>query len=465
MYQQQVNIINGFRMFLDALSIIAAGYAAYFLILHLAPEQWQLNATIFVMTILAIMFTNNYVMGRFRLYSDRKPSSYLQLIGAIAKTMVVDFAILSAGILLFNELYTSRAFFMYFLGLSFVFLVIERTLLRLLYDIPLKREYNLRRILIAGDLERGMLVAELMQKQLSWGHEIVGRLSAGKDIDQDALGRIDDLDNILHKQAIDEVIFALDRESSIDLAPYLKICSRMGITTRILPALWSPGTRALTVEICQGVPFLTFQENNFNATGLLYKRILDIIGGIVGSLILLIVYPFVALAIKIDSPGPVIFKQKRVGQHGRIFEVYKFRSMHVDAEERKNELMAQNLMHGAIFKMKNDPRITRVGRWLRKTSIDEIPQFLNVLKGEMSLVGTRPPTLDEVEHYLDWHYRRISAKPGITGLWQVSGRNKITDFDEIVELDCAYLENWRFLVDIKILLKTIWVVLKRKGAV
>jgi lipopolysaccharide/colanic/teichoic acid biosynthesis glycosyltransferase len=138
--------------------------------------------------------------------------------------------------------------------------------------------------------------------------------------------------------------------------------------------------------------------------------------------------------------------------------------MYIDAEARKKDYMGDNEMNGAIFKMKDDPRITKVGRWLRKTSIDEIPQFLNVLRGEMSLVGTRPPTIDEVEQYQDWHYKRISAKPGITGLWQISGRNEITDFDKIVELDTIYLENWRFLDDIKILLKTIWVVLKGRGA-
>lgn len=175
--------------------------------------------------------------------------------------------------------------------------------------------------------------------------------------------------------------------------------------------------------------------------------------------------PVLALAIKLDSPGPVLFKQKRVGQNGRIFSMYKFRSMYVDAEERKQELLAQNQMQGLMFKVQDDPRITRVGRFLRKTSLDEIPQFINVIKGEMSLVGTRPPTLEEVNQYEAWHRRRISMKPGITGLWQVSGRNKVNDFNEVVRLDLAYIDQWHFLKDIKIIFKTIWVVLKRKGAV
>ena len=205
------------------------------------------------------------------------------------------------------------------------------------------------------------------------------------------------------------------------------------------------------------------RTSNFNAAGLLYKRLLDIAGGLVGVLLFLLMYPFVALAIKLDTPGPVLFKQKRMGQHGRVFDLFKFRTMFVDAEARKAELMQSNEMGGIMFKMANDPRITRVGRFLRKTSLDEFPQFINVLKGEMSLVGTRPPTLDEVAKYRPEHLKRISAKPGITGMWQVSGRNKITDFDQIVELDCKYLDQWRFYDDLRILFKTVFIVLAAQG--
>jgi lipopolysaccharide/colanic/teichoic acid biosynthesis glycosyltransferase len=188
------------------------------------------------------------------------------------------------------------------------------------------------------------------------------------------------------------------------------------------------------------------------------------VGGVVGTIFFLIIFPIVALAIKIDSPGPVIFNQKRIGKHGRIFRICKFRTMHPDAEKQLNELLIRNEMNVGMFKLSDDPRITRIGSWLRKTSIDEVPQFWNVLKGDMSLVGTRPPTLAEVEKYKTEHLKRIAAKPGMTGLWQVSGRNKITDFETVVELDYSYMENWRFTNDLKILLKTIWVVLKRKGA-
>ncbi len=175
-------------------------------------------------------------------------------------------------------------------------------------------------------------------------------------------------------------------------------------------------------------------------------------------------FPFVALAIKLDSPGPILFSQTRIGRNGRRFKIYKFRSMYLDAEERKKELEKQNEIQGLMFKMENDPRITKVGKFIRKTSIDELPQFYNVVKGDMSLVGTRPPTEDEFEKYNQYYRRRISMTPGLTGLWQVSGRSEIEDFDDVVKYDLKYIDSWSLLLDFKILLQTIKVVFTGKGS-
>ena len=194
------------------------------------------------------------------------------------------------------------------------------------------------------------------------------------------------------------------------------------------------------------------------------KRLLDLVGALVGCVFLGILTVVVGPMIKLESPGPIFFAQKRVGRNGRIFKMYKFRSMYADAEERKKELMAQNEMNGLMFKMENDPRITKTGAFLRKTSLDEFPQFINILKGDMSLVGTRPPTLDEFAQYSPYHKKRLSFRPGLTGMWQVSGRSDITDFEEIVKLDVEYIDNWSFWLDIKILLKTFLEVFTQKGA-
>lgn len=206
---------------------------------------------------------------------------------------------------------------------------------------------------------------------------------------------------------------------------------------------------------------VTFSTNFYKPSHILMKRLLDILGAVVGLIICGIVSILLIPIIRRDG-GPAIFAQKRVGQNGRIFTFYKFRSMFVDAEVRKKELMAQNQMQGGMFKMDNDPRITPIGHFIRKTSLDELPQFYNVLIGDMSLVGTRPPTVDEFEKYTPSQKRRLSFKPGITGLWQVSGRSDITDFNEVVRLDLTYIDNWTIWSDIKILLKTVKVVLLRE---
>ena len=209
-----------------------------------------------------------------------------------------------------------------------------------------------------------------------------------------------------------------------------------------------------------------------------FKRTLDIVGGLVGCLLTAILFLFVAPAIYRESPGPIFFKQERVGKNGKRFQMYKFRSMYPDAEERKKELLAQNKMGSDLmFKLDFDPRIignrilpdgtkkTGIGQFIRSTSIDEFPQFLNVLKGDMSLVGTRPPLVSEFNQYAPHHRIRMSVKPGITGLWQISGRSEITDFEEVVRLDTQYISNWTPGLDIKILLQTVITVLTRKGSV
>ena len=278
------------------------------------------------------------------------------------------------------------------------------------------------------------------------------------------LGTLREFDEILKARQIDEVVFALPKESPLNLKKYLDKCKRLGVAIRIVPAMFDPSDPTLRVESIQGIPTLTDYAAFRSASGLLYKKILDLIVGLAGFSLFLLMYPIIGLAIKLDSPGPVLFKQTRIGMHGRRFMLYKFRSMISGAEAQKKALLARSEMNGPIFKMEDDPRITRVGRFLRKTSLDEFPQFINVLKGEMSLVGTRPPTPDEVEQYEDWHRRRISIKPGITGLWQISGRNAITDFPQVVALDLQYIDGWLFRNDLVILWKTIWVVLGRKGA-
>ena len=238
----------------------------------------------------------------------------------------------------------------------------------------------------------------------------------------------------------------------------------MGITTHYNLELPDVGKAATTVGDFLDYTVITYSMFRSSYKRLFIKRIIDIIGGIIGLVLTGIIAIFLAPAIKLDSPGPVFFSQVRIGKNGRRFKIYKFRSMYMDAEGKKKDLESDNEMNGLMFKMEDDPRVTKVGRFIRKTSLDEFPQFLNVLKGEMSLVGTRPPTESEFLKYNEHYRRRLSMTPGLTGLWQISGRNDIQDFDEVVKLDLKYIDNWNLTEDFVILIKTVGVVLFGKGA-
>jgi len=261
---------------------------------------------------------------------------------------------------------------------------------------------------------------------------------------------------------VDEVVLSIP---DIDVEKYLlNELMLTGMTVHVNLNRLFEGLNNPEIETFAGRMVLTTSAQPISPVGRFFKRVMDIAGGLVGSLICIIAAVFVGPIIKIQSPGPIFFKQERVGLNGRKFKIYKFRSMYADAEDRLKDLMAQNKMQGLMFKMDNDPRITPIGAFIRKTSIDELPQFFNILKGDMSLVGTRPPTVREWEQYNLRHRARLAIKPGLTGMWQVSGRSDITDFDEVVALDLQYIQNWSIKLDIKIILKTVWVVLASRGA-
>lgn len=280
------------------------------------------------------------------------------------------------------------------------------------------------------------------------------------------LGCLEDLEELIRTHNLDQIYIIQKNGDELPFTQqYVDMCIDMGVTVRLIVDFYKRRKANSYVSTVGTYPIITYHTVSLNSYEQIIKRATDIAGGLVGIILSFPIMLITAIAIKLDSPGPVIFKQTRVGQNGRQFKIYKFRSMYVDAEERKKELMAKNEIEGGVmFKMKDDPRITRVGKFIRKTSIDELPQFFNIVGGSMSLVGTRPPTLDEVEKYKRKQWRRISIKPGLTGMWQVNGRSKIDNFDDIVEMDVEYIDNWSLWLDIKIILKTVLVILKRDGA-
>ena len=376
----------------------------------------------------------------------------------ICKSTLVAFVI--AGFVSSTVLYLSktgdysRLVFGIYFALSAILVLLEKVVVKKLFDRHLRRGGMNIRIALLGFGKKYETILGDLQSRPQWGIKPVLQLDPREETAGHIVRQIRD-------SIIDEVFISYPREPEFQrqLDDMLPALEKLGLPIRVALNFDELGDY-------YGQHFCAMANNagvmlapyNLDPDQLIIKRLVDVAGSLVGLLILAVLFPFVALAIKLDSPGPVFFTQSRVGKGGRDFNIQKFRSMYVDAEERKAELMQHNLHDGPMFKMDDDPRITRVGGFIRKYSIDEIPQFWNVLVGDMSLVGTRPPTRDEVAQYQDHHFRRISMKPGLTGLWQVSGRNKVTNFDDVVALDIQYIRNWSFSQDFKIILRTIGVV-------
>jgi exopolysaccharide biosynthesis polyprenyl glycosylphosphotransferase len=367
----------------------------------------------------------------------------------------------------------SRSWFILFTILCATLLVAEKIMLRVIARWVRSNGLNYRTILIVGTGRRATDIARMISGHKYWGYKILGFVSDGHHLSNGwaryrIFGTVPDLKRILEDEAIDEpideVVFAVTRKKLDEMKQIFLMCEELGIRTRVAMNFFTNRVARLEIEELEGVPFLTFTTTPSNETHLAFKRLVDVgISAIVLTLAAPVIL-FAALLIKLSSPGSVLFKQRRIGLNGRMFTLYKFRTMIEDAHARREEVAHLNEMNGPAFKAKSDPRVTPVGRWLRRFSLDEIPQLWNVLKGDMSLVGPRPPIPEEVASYHRWHRRRLSMKPGLTCLWQISGRNDIADFDRWMQLDLQYIDNWSPTLDFKILLRTIPVVLSGRGA-
>ncbi|MBR3307906.1 MAG: sugar transferase [Lachnospiraceae bacterium] len=329
---------------------------------------------------------------------------------------------------------------------------------------------NSDKLMVITTKERAPEIIAHIKEENAWNYEMKSVAIMDEDLrggyidDIPVVACADDLIDVAIQDILDRVFISLPHEDIEKVRDMILDFEAMGILCHYDIDVEELNLEGKEAGDFAGYSVLSFSLQNMDYRRLLIKRFFDIIGSIIGLLITAVIFPFIALAIKIESRGPVIFAQERIGKNGRRFKLYKFRSMYKDAEKRKQELMEKNEMKGLMFKMENDPRITKVGRFIRKTSLDEFPQFWNVLKGDMSLVGTRPPTVAEFEQYNVHYRRRLSITPGLTGMWQVSGRSDITDFDEVVRLDLEYIDSWSLMLDVKLLLQTVGVVIFGKGS-
>jgi len=467
MLKQQSKLLNKIAIVID----LAAVLGAFLLAFQIRSQRGGLNHFHdYLWILLAILPVWYFLLRYYGFYTSLRIRTPGFILASLLKVHIVGGIIITSIIYLAEPAGVSRGLMVIFMLFSFLFIGSGKVILKLLLSLIRRQGYNFRNILIVGNETKAQEFVRLLGAHAAWGLRIVGFLQlqneppAQKLLGFNVLGRLADLKDVCKFYAVDEVVFCLPKEYMGEISDHLRELEEVGITARMVIDFYDVPRAKLEITFFHEIPILTFYSKSFDADQLLLKRGLDIVGALVGLFATVLLFPFIALAIKIDSPGPLLFCQKRVGINGRIFKCWKFRSMYLDAEKRKKELLHLNEMNGAIFKIKDDPRITRVGKILRKTSLDELPQFWNVLKDEMSMVGTRPPTPEEVTRYEDWHRKRICIKPGITGLWQVSGRNQIQNFDEVVRLDLEYIERWTFWLDVKILFKTLWVVFARSGS-
>jgi exopolysaccharide biosynthesis polyprenyl glycosylphosphotransferase len=374
----------------------------------------------------------------------------------------------------------SRIVFFYFLVYAFGMLYVSRLVWKFIVNDRISRMVKSKRhmLLVSHSQMAGEMIRRF-DEHTNGEVEITGLalvddgLPVGEKVeDVEVVSSYYDVVSYIQKTWVDEVFIYLPKGIP---APekLLDQCAQMGITTHQSIDVENNREVMSAVENFGGYTVITESLRIASTKDLTIKRLMDIAGGLVGLLFTGILCIFIAPAIYFSDPGPIFFAQERIGKNGRTFKLYKFRSMYKDAEERKKELMARNEMQGLMFKMEDDPRIIGsgpdgkkhgIGWFIRKTSIDEFPQFWNVLKGDMSLVGTRPPTVQEYEQYEIHHKARLAIKPGLTGLWQVSGRSKITDFEEVVALDLKYINTWTIAQDIVIILKTVQVLFTGEGA-
>lgn len=398
-----------------------------------------------------------------------KKFKYRSLAEELIQTIKYELVYLLLSVVVFPLLapdlsYLSIYNLIWIVGVNTIFILVLNILIRKVWKFLSRQKKYTQRILLVTTRAR----VERVLKQLStYEYGYVSAVCIVEDEPFEASNftvvTLDNLVTYATRSVVDQVVINLPSENFL-IADFVSQFEMMGLPVAVnIAALEFVTNSEKAIQRFGNSSVVNFSTTFYRSSDVALKRMMDITGSLFGLMICGIVSIFLVPLIKKDG-GPAIFAQDRVGRNGRIFKFYKFRSMRVDAEEIKKDLMSQNQMQGGMFKIENDPRITKIGHFIRKTSLDELPQFWNVLKGDMSLVGTRPPTLDEYMKYTPEQKRRLSFKPGITGLWQISGRSNITNFDDVVKLDVSYLDGWTIWKDIEILLKTIKVVVMKDGA-
>ena len=402
---------------------------------------------IYLWLLAIILPTWAVLLPLFGVYSEPGLRPLYQIL-RLSKAIGFAWLVMLAVQFFVNQDQTNRLIVLFTLVINYLLLVSYRVII---FKITKHGALDIRHVAVVGTGQTARDFARTIEEHRDWGLKLAGIFSQ------------EEVRAVLESGGIDELILVADRDSLNEFTHIFVMCEELGVTARVILNFFPHSIARMELHQFEGFPLLSFSTTPTNEALMLVRRILDVVLAGLLVLITLPVTAITALLIKLTSTGPALFKQERCGLNGRLFLMYKFRSMVDNAEQLRFELEALNEMDGPVFKSSRDPRITTIGKIIRRFSIDEVPQLYNVLRGDMSLVGPRPPLPQEVARYERWQRRRLSMKPGITCLWQISGRNEVS-FDDWMKLDLTYIDNWSLLLDLKILLKTVPVVLLGRGA-
>lgn len=464
-----------FLIITDVVFLCISFYLSYFLRFK-TGEIAELNKTYFIETnyffySLVFIILSILVFFVFNLYDRDKIYKGSGYYSRLFKAVFINIIVIIFVGYIFEQFTFSRKWILLLALFNLVLIFFGRFSIETITQKLIKKYGIIPRTLIVGIGENAKRIEDSLKKYSKEDDIILGHVDKKQRIGKDKeyskdftiLGYLENLKDIIYENNIQRVIISSPEFKYDEILDILERLKGLDITVLIFPGFFEFSLRRLSMREIGGVPLMQVANIGFFGINLFLKNFIDYVLGVILFIFFILIYLVVGFMIKINSKGPVFFKQKRMTKDCKIFYMYKFRTMYMDAEERLKELIECNEADGPLFKMKDDPRITKVGRFLRRFSIDEIPQIINVLKGELSLVGPRPPLPVEVQQYNDWEMKRMNVKQGMTGLWQISGRSDLS-FEEMARLDLYYIQNWSIEIDVKILIKTIPTVLFGKGA-
>lgn len=464
-------ILTAVHVATDATMIVAAFFTSWAIryVAEVGPEIEETNYvpfSVFAPVLLGLIPVALLTIAFGGLYRQRRGTEWFDDIPSVARSIALATMTLFAGVALLRYPATSRLTFILTWVTATLFVIVGRALVQLVASILHQRGIGVERVLVVGGNNLGRIIMQSLASRSYLGYHVIGFVDDDRAGDFGRfrhLGGLDDVERLAEEEKIDQVIVALPAASHAAILRIVDHCRQGQVSFKLVPDLYEMSLSRVDVDTVSGIPLIGLKDVSIIGWNALTKRAIDVLVAALAIMVLSPILAVIALLIKLESRGPILYRHTRIGKNRQPFTMFKFRSMRQDADKLRAAMLKEQDGDNRLFKDRRDPRITRVGSVIRRWSLDELPQFWNVLIGDMSVVGPRPQIPPEVANYEDWHYKRLAVSPGLTGLWQVSGRSELT-FDEMVIYDIYYIENWSLGLDFRILLRTVPAVLQGRGA-